>query len=105
MLSGVTKEDLSDQYYESNLPNTFSTPSTNTVSTPITTQPTYNPTHPFISIPEPTVKEFEIMFNVTQEMVPSCRILVYYIRADKETVGDSMLYDIEDKLENQVNYP
>ncbi|CAB4021154.1 Hypothetical predicted protein [Paramuricea clavata] len=103
VLSGVTKEDLSDQYYESNLPNTFSTPSTNTVSTPITTQRTYNPTHPFISIPEPTVKEFEIMFNITQAMVPSCRILVYYVRPDKETIGDSIVYDIEDKLENQVS--
>jgi hypothetical protein len=105
VLSGVTKEDLSDQYYESSLPNTPSTPLPNTTSTPITTQPTYKPTHPFISIPEPTVKEFEIMFNITQEMVPSCRILVYYVRPDKETVGDSMVYDIEDKLENQVNYP
>jgi hypothetical protein len=27
---------------------------------------------------------------------------VYYIRPDAETVGDSILYDIEDKLENQV---
>ena len=59
-------------------------------------------THPFLHIPKPTVKEFEIKFNVTQEMVPSCRILVYYVRPDKETVGDSIVYDVEDTLENQV---
>ena len=49
------------------------------------------------------MEEFEIKFNVTQEMVPSCRILVYYIRTDKETVADSIVFDVEDKLENQVN--
>ncbi len=48
------------------------------------------------------IKEFELKFNVTQEMVPSCRILVYYVRKDKEVVGDSIVYDIEDYLENQV---
>jgi hypothetical protein len=49
-----------------------------------------------------TVKKFELKFNVTQEMVPSCKILVYYVRKDKEVVGDSIVYDIEDNLENQV---
>ena len=36
-------------------------------------------------------------------MVPNCRILVYYVRQDKEVVGDSIVYNIEDKLENQVS--
>ncbi|KAK3727994.1 hypothetical protein QZH41_015942, partial [Actinostola sp. cb2023] len=35
-------------------------------------------------------------------MVPSCRLLVYYARKDGETVADSMVIDVEDKLENQV---
>ena len=48
------------------------------------------------------VYEFELKFNVTQDMVPSCRILVYYVKTDRETVGDSIVYDVEDKLENQV---
>jgi hypothetical protein len=37
-------------------------------------------------------------------MVPSCRLLVYYVRKDGETVADSMVVDIEDKLENQVGF-
>ncbi|XP_028417105.1 alpha-1-macroglobulin-like [Dendronephthya gigantea] len=48
-----------------------------------------------------TMNEFEIKFDVTQEMVPECRILVYYVRRDKETVGDSIFFDVEDTLENQ----
>ncbi|XP_028400033.1 murinoglobulin-1-like isoform X2 [Dendronephthya gigantea] len=59
--------------------------------------------HPFTTISAPAVKEFEIKFNITQQMVPSCRILVYYVRPDRETVGDSIVYDIEDRLENQVS--
>ena len=43
-----------------------------------------------------------IEFMVTQSMVPSCRLLVYYVRKDGETVADSMVIDVEDKLENQV---
>jgi hypothetical protein len=48
------------------------------------------------------VNEFQLKFNVSQKMVPSCRILVYYVREDKEVVGDSIVYNVEDKLENQV---
>lgn len=48
------------------------------------------------------MSEFALKFNVTQEMVPKCRILVYYVRTDKETVGDSIVFDVEDKFENQV---
>ena len=36
------------------------------------------------------------------EMVPSCRMMVYYVREDKEVVADSVDFDVEDKLENQV---
>ena len=82
-----------------NPPTTY--PSTDLPFTPVWAKPL--PTHPFLNIPNPTVEEFEIKFNVTQQMVPSCRILVYYIRSDKETVADSMVLDVEDKLENQVN--
>ncbi|KAK3727993.1 hypothetical protein QZH41_015941, partial [Actinostola sp. cb2023] len=46
--------------------------------------------------------EGSIVFPVTQAMVPSCRLLVYYFRKDGETVADSMVIDVEDKLENQV---
>ena len=35
-------------------------------------------------------------------MVPSCRLLVYYVRDDKETVAEGMVIDVEDVLENQV---
>ena len=44
-----------------------------------------------------------IEFEVTQAMVPSCRLLVFYVRKDGETVADSMVVDVEDKLENQVS--
>ena len=49
------------------------------------------------------VQEERFKLQVTQEMVPSCRLLVYYIRSDGETVADSVRIDVEDKLENQVN--
>ncbi|CAB4015848.1 Hypothetical predicted protein [Paramuricea clavata] len=55
------------------------------------------------TIQRTSVNKFELKFNITQEMVPSCRILVYYIKKDKETVGDSIVFDVEDKLENQVS--
>ena len=43
-----------------------------------------------------------IEFAVTQKMVPSCRLLLFHVRDDKETVADSMLVDVEDTLENKV---
>ena len=43
-----------------------------------------------------------IEFDVTQKMVPSCRLLLFYVRDDQETVADNMLIDIEDSLENKV---
>ena len=51
----------------------------------------------------PLVKKFDIKFPVTMEMVPSCRVMVYYVRKDKEVVADSVEFDVEDRLENQVN--
>ncbi|XP_028416700.1 C3 and PZP-like alpha-2-macroglobulin domain-containing protein 8 [Dendronephthya gigantea] len=54
------------------------------------------------SIAGRSMNKFELYFNVTQEMVPSCRILVYFVKMDKETIGDSVVYDVEDKLENQL---
>ena len=50
----------------------------------------------------PLVEKFDIKFPVTMEMVPSCRVMVYYVRKDKEVVADSVNVDVEDKLENQV---
>ena len=50
----------------------------------------------------PLVEKFEIKFRVKIEMVPSCRVMVYYIRKDKEVVADSVELDVGDKLENQV---
>ena len=41
-------------------------------------------------------------FNVTHEMVPSCRILLFYVREDKETVAATMQFDTEASLENEV---
>ena len=43
-----------------------------------------------------------IKFNVKKKMVPSCRLLLFHVRDDRETVADSMLVDIEDTLENKV---
>lgn len=43
-----------------------------------------------------------IEFNVTQKMVPSCRLLLFHVRDDRETVADNMLIDVEDTLENKV---
>ncbi|CAB3988758.1 C3 and PZP-like alpha-2-macroglobulin domain-containing 8 isoform X2, partial [Paramuricea clavata] len=51
----------------------------------------------------PVVEKFDIKFLVTMEMVPSCRMMVYYVREDKEVVADSVDFDVEDKLENQVS--
>ncbi|XP_078348546.1 C3 and PZP-like alpha-2-macroglobulin domain-containing protein 8 isoform X2 [Oculina patagonica] len=44
-----------------------------------------------------------VEFTVTQKMVPSCRLLLFYVRDDKETVADNMLVDVEDTLENKVD--
>ena len=41
-------------------------------------------------------------FNVTHEMVPSCHILLFYVREDKETVAATMQFDTEATLENEV---
>ena len=43
-----------------------------------------------------------IEFAITQKMVPSCRLLLFYVRDDRETVADNMLVDVEDTLENKV---
>lgn len=43
-----------------------------------------------------------IQFAVTQKMVPSCRLLLFHVRGDQETVADNMLIDVEDILENRV---
>ena len=44
-----------------------------------------------------------IKFQVTQAMVPGCRILVQYIRPKNgEIVADSTFIDVEEKLKNQV---
>ncbi|XP_028406949.1 murinoglobulin-1-like isoform X3 [Dendronephthya gigantea] len=51
----------------------------------------------------PRVEKFDIEFPVTMKMVPSCRIMVYYVREDKEVVADSVEFDVEDRLENQVS--
>ena len=46
-----------------------------------------------------------IEFNVTQKMVPKCRVLLFYVRDDqnKETVADNLVIDIEDTFENKVD--
>ena len=44
-----------------------------------------------------------IQFAVTQKMVPSCRLLLFHVRDDQETVADNMLIDVENILENKVN--
>lgn len=50
----------------------------------------------------PVVEKFDIKFPVTMEMVPSCWATVYYVREDDEVVADSIKFDVEDKLKNQV---
>ena len=47
---------------------------------------------------------FQIAFNVTQNMSPSCRMLVYYVR-NRETIADSKVIDIEDSFANKVSKP
>ena len=41
-------------------------------------------------------------FNVTHEMVPSSRILLFYVREDRETVAATMQFNTEATLENEV---
>lgn len=43
-----------------------------------------------------------VKFAVTQRMVPSSRLLLFYVRDDLETVADNLQIDVEDKLENEV---
>ncbi|RMX42642.1 hypothetical protein pdam_00010289 [Pocillopora damicornis] len=43
-----------------------------------------------------------VQFAVTQRMVPSSRLLLFYVRDDLETVADNLQIDVEDKLENEV---
>ena len=43
-----------------------------------------------------------VQFVVTQRMVPSSRLLLFYVRDDLETVADNLQIDVEDKLENEV---
>ena len=47
---------------------------------------------------------FHIAFNVTQNMSPSCRMLVFYVR-NRETIADSKVIDIEDSFANKVSKP
>ena len=53
-------------------------------------------------IPRRNVEKFDLKFNITGEMVPTCRVLVYLVRSDKEVVADSIVYSVEEKFENQV---
>ena len=53
-------------------------------------------------IPRRTVNNFDFTFNVTTEMVPKCKVLVYFVKLDREIVADSVEYKVEEKLENQV---
>ena len=53
----------------------------------------------------PKVEKFDVKFPVTIEMVPSCKVMVYYVRPDKEVVADTIDFDVEDKLKNQVKVP
>ena len=51
-----------------------------------------------------SVGSFQLAFNVTQSMSPSCRMLVYYVR-NRETIADSKVFDIEDSFANKVSKP
>ena len=48
------------------------------------------------------IKTGAFQFTVIQEMVPSCRLLLFYVRDDRETVAANLVLDVEDALENQV---
>ena len=65
--------------------------------------PTPEPTRKLVS--RPKVEKFDIKIPVTMEMVPSCKVMVYYVRHDKEVVADTVDFDVEDKLNNQVEQP
>lgn len=54
------------------------------------------------SLTRPLVEKFDMELAVTKEMVPSCQAMVYYVRKDKEVVADSVKFDVEGRLENQV---
>ena len=52
---------------------------------------------------EPVVGHSFIEFLVTHKMVPSCRILLFYVRDDRETVAANMEMEVEGTLENEVH--
>ena len=65
------------------------------------------PVNPVTRLPLPnqfSAGSFQIVFNVTQNMSPSCRMLVYYVR-NRETIADSKVIDIEDSSANKVGKP
>ena len=42
--------------------------------------------------------------NITHEMAPQAKLLVYYSRNDGEIVADAISFSIEDIFENKVLY-
>lgn len=49
-----------------------------------------------------SVGSFKFSFNVTKNMFPSCRMIVYYIRGE-EVVADDTEIDVVDEFENKVS--
>ena len=41
-------------------------------------------------------------FTVTSKMSPAAKLLVYYIRPDKEVVADSISFDVQPVFDNKV---
>ncbi|XP_071965848.1 uncharacterized protein [Antedon mediterranea] len=64
----------------------------------------FYPAIPTIPIAEPG-KMFVVrkQFEVTQEMAPITRILIYYIRLDGEVVADSIEVNVDNQFENKVD--
>ncbi|XP_050400640.1 alpha-1-macroglobulin isoform X3 [Patella vulgata] len=53
--------------------------------------------------PSTHVSHVKIKFVVTPEMSPKASLLVYYVRADGETVADSIQFDVEPCFRNKVS--
>ena len=49
------------------------------------------------------VGEFKLNLNVERTMLPSCRLLVYYVRME-EVVADEVKFDVVNEFQNQVHF-
>nr|AVP12670.1 complement C3-like [Pseudopotamilla reniformis] len=69
---------------------------------PISVDPSASPLDPKGKNPDRPVVTMPLRIPITSEMSPSMKVLVYYIRPDKETVADTAEVNVEQCTANKV---